>query len=70
MGELYRVMGGEALSQFYEGLRQAQLDQLIAKFAEIDDSRGMPTKQPKKIVQKQEIETNIGKKKNSGAAAA
>jgi len=44
MGELYRVMGADEISKYYEGLRQAQLDALMAKFAEIDDNQGVPTK--------------------------
>jgi len=62
MGELYRIMGGDDISKYYEGLRPAQLDALMAKFGEIDDASGAPTKQAKKVVpQKQEvIETNIG----------
>lgn len=47
MGELYRIMGGDEISRYYEGLKQAQLDVLMAKFSEIDDG-GVPTKQPKK----------------------
>ena len=31
-------MGGDEISRFYEGLRQASLDALMAKFAEIDES--------------------------------
>jgi len=71
MGELYRIMGGDDLSKHYEGLRQASLDALMAKFAEIDDNAGIPTKQPKKqggAPQRQEtIETNIGKPARKGA---
>lgn len=67
MGELYRMMGGNEISKYYDGLRQAQLDALMTKFAELDDE-GVPTKlakkqssvqQPKQ--QEQVIETNIGK---------
>ena len=47
MGELYRIMSGDELSKFYEGLRQASLDALMTKFAEIDDGAA-PTRQPKK----------------------
>ena len=47
MGELYRIMGSDELSKFYEDLRQASLDALMTKFAEIDDGAA-PTKQPKK----------------------
>ena len=57
-------MGGDELSRYYEGLKQAQLDVLMAKFSEIDDG-GAPTKQPKKQApapKQQEIRTNIGKK--------
>jgi hypothetical protein len=62
MGELYRAMGGDEISRYYEGLRQASLDALMAKFAEIDESQGHPTKQPKKQAPakpEQHIETNI-----------
>lgn len=62
MGELYRMLGGDELSKHYAGLRQATLDALMAKFTEIDENNGLPTKQPKKAPQRQEtIETNIGK---------
>lgn len=44
MGELYRIMGPDELGPYYDGLRQAQLDALMAKFAEIDDQNGVPTK--------------------------
>jgi len=44
MGELYRAMGGDEISKHYEGLRQASLDALMAKFAEIDEGQGRPTK--------------------------
>ena len=37
MGELYRVLGGDEISRYTDGLRQASLDSLMAKFAEIDD---------------------------------
>lgn len=64
MGELYRIMGPDELAPYYDGLRKAQLDALMAKFAEIDESNGVPTKQPKKDPppRKETIETNIGKK--------
>ena len=41
------MMGGDEISKYYEGLRQAQLDALMTKFAELDDE-GVPTKQAKK----------------------
>lgn len=56
------MMGGNEISKYYEGLRPAQLDALMAKFAEIDDQGGVPTKQAKRPVQKETIETNIGNK--------
>ena len=40
MGELYKQMGQDELSKHYDGLRQAQLDQLMAKFDEIDSGGG------------------------------
>ena len=48
MGELYRALGGDELSKYYKDLRQASLDALMAKFTEIDEDKGLPTKQPKK----------------------
>lgn len=48
MGELYRSLGGDELSKYYTGLRQASLDALMNKFTEIDEDKGLPTKQPKK----------------------
>lgn len=48
MCELYRQMGGDEISKYYEGLRQASLDTLLTKFQEIDENQGKPTKQPKK----------------------
>ena len=61
MGELYKQMGGDEISKFYEGLRQATIDTLMTKFAEIDDNSGVPTKQPKKpSAPQQTIQTNIG----------
>ena len=41
-------MGGNEISRYYEDLNPAKLDTLMAKFAEIDDQSGVPTKQPKK----------------------
>jgi hypothetical protein len=38
MGELYRIMGGDEISRYTDGLRQASLDSLMAKFAEIDET--------------------------------
>ena len=42
------MLGGDELSKHYAGLRQATLDALMAKFTEIDENIGLPTKQPKK----------------------
>lgn len=42
MAELYRIMGGDSLSPYYDGLKQAQLDVLLGKFSEVD--AGVPTK--------------------------
>jgi len=63
MGELYRMMGGDEISKYYEGMRQAQLDTLMAKFAEIDEQGGVPIKQKKQAPKPKEeiIETHIGK---------
>ena len=32
------MLGGDEISKYYEGLRQASLDALMAKFAEIDEA--------------------------------
>lgn len=62
MCELYKQMGGDEISRYTEGLRQASQDTLLAKFQEIDENQGKPTKQPKKQPERrQTIETNIGK---------
>lgn len=67
--ELYKQMGGDEISRYTEGLRQASLDTLFAKFQEIDENQGKPTKQPKKQPERrQTIETNIGKPGKPGAA--
>lgn len=53
-------MGANELAKHYEGLRQAQLDQLMAKFEEIDGGGG---KKPQPKAQKKvTVQTNIGKK--------
>ena len=55
-------MGPDELAPYYDGLRPAQLDALMAKFGEIEETNGMPTKQPKRDAPRREtIETNIGK---------
>lgn len=64
MCELYLQMGGDNISKYTDGLRQAQQDTLSTKFAEIDENNGRPTKQAKKLQQPERrttIETNIGK---------
>ena len=48
MCELYKQMGGDEISRYTDGLRQASQDTLSAKFQEIDENQGKPTKQPKK----------------------
>ena len=76
MGELYRQMGANDLAKHYEGLRQAQLDQLMAKFEEIDNGGAAVAKKPQpKAQRKVTVSTNIGKKggavpKNSDAQYA
>jgi len=63
MGELYRLMGANEIAPFYEGIRQASLDALLSKFAEIDEGGAPPRREPpkKQPVKKETIETNIGK---------
>ena len=67
MVELYRIMGGDEISKYYDGLGPAQLKTLQQKFAEVDEQSGAPTKQKKKVAAKQQevIETNIGKPQGS-----
>lgn len=55
-------MGGDEISKYTDGLRQASQDTLTAKFQEIDEGHDRPTRQPKKQQERrQTIETNIGK---------
>ena len=55
-------MGGDEMSRYYEGLRQAQLDTLMQRFQEIDENQGRPVKQAKKAPEpKVTVSTNIGK---------
>lgn len=55
-------MGQDELSKHYDGLRQAQLDQLMAKFDEMDNGSGLPTKKKAPAQKKVTVQTNIGKK--------
>ena len=65
-------MGGDEISKYYEGLRQATIDTLMTKFADIDENGGgVPTKQPRKAqVPQQTIETNIGGQTKAKRGAA
>lgn len=44
MCELYKQMGGDEISKYTDGLRQASQDTLSAKFQELDENQDRPTR--------------------------
>ena len=60
MGELYRLLGEQELSRYYDKLRPAQMEALKQKFAEIDDG-GVAPKKKISAPKKSTVDTNIGK---------
>ena len=62
-------MGQDDLSKHYDGLRQAQLDQLMAKFDEVDSGVAGPQAKAKPQPRKVTVQTNIGRGEQAASKA-